>query len=150
MATRAVTDEQLQGIADAIKLKSGDDTPMSVADMAMRIGLIEGGMKSFSGTFVGSGYATVTFDIPFEPFVVIAKMHDKPQEMCTYGWVYVLQQQSDLYVGAVTRYNSTSDTFNGSSSIAVPTYDGTSLTLIRSASNYPIPNGAIYDFYIYG
>ena len=43
MATRAVTDEQLQSIADAIKLKSGDDTPMSVDDMALRIELIEGG-----------------------------------------------------------------------------------------------------------
>lgn len=40
---RAVSDEQLQGIADAIKIKSGDDTPMSVAVMALRIGLIEGG-----------------------------------------------------------------------------------------------------------
>ena len=52
---RAVSDEQLQGVADAIKLKSGDDTPMSVADMALRIGLIEGNQNVHCDKYVNQG-----------------------------------------------------------------------------------------------
>lgn len=39
----AITDK-LTAIADAIRLKTGDDTPMTMDDMALRIGLIEGGI----------------------------------------------------------------------------------------------------------
>lgn len=65
MSTRAVTDEQLQAIADAIRLKTDNPAPMSISDMPLQIGLIPTGEIEIPADM---GITTVKFST-FSPTV---------------------------------------------------------------------------------
>lgn len=64
MATRAVTDEMMQSIANAIRLKTGGASPMTVEQMPLQIGLIptDGKNGVYVETITGDG--TYTFTVP--------------------------------------------------------------------------------------
>lgn len=149
---RAVSDEQLQGIADATKLKSGDDTPMSVEDIALRIGLIDvGGLQ-----YVGE----TTVDMSTQYGAMVLPEYDKSGEhayillpragafaLTAAPLVILINTQNPRFDGVyptykintlIVRYSGYADTINDNKDTRYR-IDGT--------STRPFNSNSIYDMY---